>query len=261
MVKLSEIIRELERHAPLNLQESWDNSGLQIGHPRDEVKGVLTAVDVTPEVIAEAKSVGANLVLSHHPLLFKGLKSITGSTRTQRTVESAIRNNIAVYSSHTALDNAENGVSVMLARKTGLTPLKPLIGASSDNKTGTGVVCEVNGVAPQEILDSLRKVFKVIRHSNPEITPRIVKRVAICSGSGGSFVEDAIDEGCQMYITGDLRHHDFVDYSDRIFLVDCGHFETEKMTKEFFKDLLNKTFPDIPVYLSQSDKNPIEYLI
>lgn len=128
-MKLSYIIAALEEYAPLSLQEKWDNSGLQIGLPADsdgECTGVLVCVDVTPAIIAEAVRRGCNLVVSHHPLIFKGLRSITGRTQAERTVAAAIRAGVAVYSSHTALDSTLGGISYEMARRLDAEPLRVL---------------------------------------------------------------------------------------------------------------------------------------
>lgn len=128
-MRLSYIISAIEDYAPLALQEKWDNSGLQVGLPAEaggECTGVLLCLDATPEIIAEAVRRGCNLVVSHHPLIFKGLKSITGRSVAERTVAAAIRAGVAVYSSHTALDSTEGGISYEMARRLGATPLRVL---------------------------------------------------------------------------------------------------------------------------------------
>ena len=259
-VNLNDIISAIENVAPLALQENWDNSGLQVGNPSSLITGVLTSVDVTPEVVDEAKSLGANLVVSHHPLLFKGVKTVTGSTRTEKTLIASIKNDIAVYSCHTPLDKAYNGLSWQLARLLGLKPLRPLIPMLPDDMSGLGVIC---GTYPEKTLNDflvgIRNRFPHMRHSSLSEGPKEVKSIAICTGSGGSLIDDVIKADCQLYITGDLRHHDFVDFSDRIILVDCGHYETEKMAKHYLAEVISNAFPQLPVYISQKDKNSIEY--
>lgn len=133
-MKLSYIIAALEEYAPLALQEKWDNSGLQTGLPADsdgECTGALLCVDVTPAVIDEAVRRGCNLVVSHHPLIFKGLRSLTGRTPAERTVAAAIRAGVAVYSSHTALDSTEGGISYEMAARLGARPLRVLSAADA----------------------------------------------------------------------------------------------------------------------------------
>lgn len=259
-VFIKHIADAIERMAPLTLQESWDNSGLQVGSTTLWVKGVLTCVDVTPEVVREAINVGANLIVSHHPLLFRGLKSITGTTRTQKAVELAIKNDIAVYSAHTSLDNAEFNVSMLLARKLGYKILRPLVPTFPGATTGTGVICDGDSETPAEFfIEHLKKIFPALRHSDVALAPKDMRFIAICGGSGAEFIPDAIGNNCSMYITGDLKHHDFVDYADRILLVDCGHFETEMPSREWLADVIHQAYPELPVYISEKENNPVFY--
>lgn len=259
-VSLRDIIKAIEDVAPLSLQESWDNSGLQIGCPDMSIEGVLTAVDVTPEVVAEAAEKGANLIVSHHPLIFGGLKNITCQNRTQRAVYSAIRKDIAVYSCHTPLDKAHNGLSWQVAYYLGLKPLKPLVPSAPGEMTGLGVTCHVEGSPePKALLEKIRAKFPNMRHSQLSDGPKTIDRVAICTGSGGSLMSDVLAQGCTMYITGDLKHHDFVDYADRVVLVDCGHYETEMCAKYCLNDIVRDAFPELSVNISQNDKNSIVY--
>ncbi len=126
MTKIKDIIKELEYFAPPQLQESWDNSGWQVGSSDNEVKGVLISVDVTEKVVDEASELGANLILSHHPLIFKGLKRLTGENDVERAVLKAIKNDIAIYCMHTNLDVVNKGVSYKMAERLGLRNLKTL---------------------------------------------------------------------------------------------------------------------------------------
>ena len=119
-VKIQEVIAALERFAPLPLQESYDNAGLQVGLTGAEVSGVLLCLDVTEEVIREAVDLGCNLVVSHHPLLFRGLKTVSDANYVQRCVRLAVLNDVAIYSAHTNLDNAEDGVNYKMAERLGL---------------------------------------------------------------------------------------------------------------------------------------------
>lgn len=133
-MKLSHIIAALEEYAPLTLQEKWDNSGLQIGLPPEadgECTGALLCLDVTPNIIAEAVGRGCNLVISHHPLIFKGIKTITGRTVAERAVAAAIRSGVAAYSSHTALDSTVGGVSYRMAEMLGADVVRALVPAES----------------------------------------------------------------------------------------------------------------------------------
>ena len=137
---LQDIINIIESVAPLSYQESWDNSGLQVGDRNAEIHAALLTVDVTESVVDEAISLGCDLIISHHPLIFKGLKHLTGVTPQERCVEKAIRNNIAIYSSHTSMDAYLHGVSGKIAEKIGVCDYRILILSTVDSKSGLGVI-------------------------------------------------------------------------------------------------------------------------
>lgn len=279
---VSEIISAIEAEAPLALQESWDNSGLQVGHPYDKVKGVLVCVDVTPKVIDEAVSLGANMIVSHHPLIFKGLKAVTGSNVAEWNVEKLILNRIAVYSAHTSLDNAEKGVSYMIARKiadamegmsmrefeyegaseVSLRVVGPLVPDACDSHTGTGVICELSDSTIPPIFARVLKDAlgcSVIRHSTWNDGPEYIRRFAICGGAGGSFIPTVLEQRMDAYVTGDLRHHDFVDYGKYVNLFDCGHYETETVARECLAEIIRTRFPELKIYISNTEQNPVYY--
>ena len=262
MPKVSDITAAIEAKAPLTLQEPWDNSGLQVGHRDEEVTGVLIALDPTPERIEEACETGANMVVSHHPLIFKGLKNITDSNRVQKAVETAVMNRIAVYSSHTSLDNTENGVSGLVARLFGAKTVDPLIPTFEGAKTGTGAVFSLPEMSPSEFIETVRQKLhlKAVRFSNPATGPSSIHKIAVCGGSGGGFIDDAVKAGVDAYITGDIRYHDFIDYADKILLVDCGHFETEALCRYLLADIIQKEFPNLAVTISTQETNPVNYL-
>lgn len=262
-IQVKDIINAVESVAPPVLQESWDNTGLQVGHPSDPVTGVMTVVDVRPEYIGEAARRGLNMVVSHHPLIFKGLKSLTGATPVQQAVELAIRLGIAVYSSHTALDNTEGGVSHAMARRLGMKVESVLSPLTPAGNAGSGVVAAADrALSPAELAALAKKAFgcATVRCSDPQVAPSRISRVAMCGGAGGSFIDDALKVGADAYITGDLRYHDFVDYAGRIFLVDCGHFETEELTRDLFASIITSQFPELPVHKSEYEHNPVKYL-
>lgn len=262
-VTVRQVIDAVERHAPLNLQESWDNSGLQVGHSDTAVSGVLVTVDVTPERIDEAVAAGANMIVSHHPLIFKGLKSITGQTRTQQAVEKAIRNDISVYSAHTSLDNAADGLSVAFARHIGASVVEPLVPSSPGAATGCGVICELpEAMSPNILCEAVRRAFGIssVRHSEAALRPETIRRIAVCTGAGGSLIDEAVRHHADAYITGEIRYHDFIDFADKIFLIECGHFETEEIAKDVLTAFITEAFPYLSVLKSKNEKNPVIYI-
>lgn len=264
-MQVKDVISAIESFAPPALQESWDNTGLQTGAPEAECTGVLICLDPTEEVVAEAVSRGCNLVVSHHPLLFRGLKHITGATPVERTVVAAIRAGVAIYSSHTALDSTRGGVSYAIARSLGARVervLHPAPGTPADSGEGLGVVAVFP--APLSVADFAARVkqacgAEVLRCSSPA-TGLAISRIAVCGGAGGEFIADAVTARADAYLTADVRYHDFGEWADRIFIVDAGHYETESCTKMLFMQLIKEKFANFAVYISATEKNPINYL-
>lgn len=267
---VADIIRAIEEAAPLALQEDWDNSGLQVGRPDTSVTGVLVCLDVSPLVVAEARNAGANLIVSHHPLIFRPLRAITGANATQLCVEEALRAGIAVYSAHTSLDNAPGGVSWQIADALaavfpGLQVEGPLSPTAPGADSGCGLVCQLARPVPaQSFCSDVARALgcEAVRRSGLHDPAEHVTRFAVCGGAGGSFIPDAVRAGAQAYITGDIRHHDFVDaaYGPRpLILIDCGHFETERLALSRLAAIVADAFPGLPVRISTSEQNPIHY--
>lgn len=362
-----EIIRAIEQFAPPSLQEPWDNTGLQIGATGVECTGVLICFDVTPEVVEEAIALGYNLIISHHPLFFKGEKRLTGATPQQASAINAITAGITIYSTHTAADSTKGGVSYLLAERLGVTPLKviaPLAdkmvrldvivpdthademrtalfdaGAGafgnydccSFNLTGNGTFRALDGahpfvgengeehheeetmisvVLPTRIIDKVEQILldvhpyetpayqfipvlnklhdyglgiygvmedakdpegfiehvkasleaKSVRTTRlPDIPDLKIRRVAMCGGAGHELIPKAIAMGAQAYISADLKYHDFVDYQDRILLVDAGHYETEAAIKEGLANMLRSKFKDFEKIRCTESDNPVCY--
>lgn len=259
----SDITEAIESIAPLHLQESWDNSGYQIGNPGDKCSGILLCVDVTPEIIKEAVEKKCNLIVSHHPLLFRGVKQIMGHNRVERTIVEAILNNITVYSSHTAVDNAPEGVSWAMAKMLGITDCRILVPSAGKENSGCGIIGTIpEAITPKELVERVKNTFDspVARCSDIPKNLDKISRIALCGGSGAEFITSAIAQGAQAYITSDTKLNYFIDYIDDIFLIDIGHYESEKCTKHIFYHLLSENFPNFALFISESEKNPINYL-
>lgn len=359
-MKLSFITAALEEYAPLSLQESWDNSGLQVGLPPEadgEVTGALLCVDVTEDIITEAVRRGRNLVISHHPLIFKGLKHITGSTVAERAVAAAIRSGVAVYSSHTALDSTRGGVSYEMARMLGARVVRALAPApaellrlsiicpsqaaddvqlvmldngaqkccvstvaessasiesdgittgidstpvcrvsailgsaacrkvrealattpsasslsyetsvlrNDDLSTGLGVVAELDTPATaSEILTAVKEHFGIpcVKAGGDFAPDMRIRRIALCGGAGGEFIAAAAAAGAQLYITADVRYHDFAENAlSPMAVFDIGHFESESCAKRIFYSVIKNKFANFAVDYSETEHNPVKYL-
>ncbi|MDE5745134.1 MAG: Nif3-like dinuclear metal center hexameric protein [Paramuribaculum sp.] len=261
-VRISDIITALEKFAPSHLQESYDNSGIQIGDNLDaDCTGVLLAVDPTPGVVREAIQTRCNLIITHHPLLFRGLKTITGANPVDRTAIEAIRNGITLYSCHTSLDRCAGGVSHVMAQMLALKNIRSLEQSDTEG-IGLGAIGELdNRLSPVELIELIKHIFDspIVRHTtfNPDTR---IKTVALCGGSGSSLIPDAIAAGAQAMITSDTKYHDFVDYADKILIADIGHFESERCTKNIFHKVITENFPNFAHLYMATENNPINYM-
>ncbi len=259
-IKVKEIAAAIEGFAPLELQEPYDNAGLQVGDREMPVSAVLVCLDVTEDILREAIERECNMIVSHHPLIFKGLKCLTGRTATERIVAEALRRNIAIYSAHTNLDSASEGVSAEIAHSLGLRDLRPLKPTAPGADTGLGVVGDMAPAPKLEFLRRLKELFgvKMVRYSAQ--TPSIVvRRVAVCGGAGGSLIPDALCAGADVYVTGDLRYHDFTTYGLDLLLADIGHYESELCTMKIFSKMIRERYPDCQVFFAEREQSPIGF--
>jgi len=261
MPTIKEIANAIEEYAPLQLQESYDNAGLQVGDPNTTATGALICLDVTARSLQEALDRRCNLIISHHPLLFGGVKSVTSATERGRIIIDAIRHGVSIYSAHTNLDRARQGVSMEIASALELHDVQVLDPDAADSSLGLGAVGEIT---PMPALEFLRKVkdtleVKGLRYS-ASFSSLIVRRVAVCGGAGASLIRKAVEAGADVMVTGDVKYHDFTTWNGRILIADVGHFESEVCTKKLFAHLLADSFPGLPTYLSEQESNPVNML-
>ena len=360
-----DIIAALEEVCPLSLQETWDNSGWQVGNPHLECTGAMLAVEATEATVQEALENGCNLLITHHPLLFRPLKRIGCQTYQERTVALAIKHDVAIYSAHTNADNAAKGINYYLAERLQLQqtralvaqpcnlyklsvmvptasapevesamcaagagrlgcydscsfsvegrghfrPLEganPAIGslgeleevaetqisllvephlvhkvieaiyashpyevpayelislATPQDKIGTGVIGEL----PQPISEEefLKKVsqwsgVKHVAYSHP--LGKAISRVALCGGSGGSFLSNAIAQHADVYLTGEGKYNDYLDAAGHLLFVTIGHHESESIARRLFSDIISAKFPNFALRESLYDNNPVNHL-
>lgn len=263
-MKLREVISVIEEFAPLSIQEKWDNSGIQIGSPDQEVHSALIALDCTEKLIEEAAQKGCDLVITHHPLLFGGVRRISGEDPTGSAILAAARHGIAVYAAHTTSDKVIGGVSWAMAEKLGLKDVRILETdghlPSGDAPAGLGAIGELpHEMEAREFIGFVKKAFGLscIRTSAPVQVP--IRTVAVCGGSGASLMEKAMEEGAQVFLTADLSYHRF--FTPAGFMVaDMGHFESEVAIVDIFFSLLRKKIPNFASLISESITNPINYL-
>ena len=261
-MKARQILDALEHYAPLPLQDSFDNAGLQIGLTEEqEVTGALLCLDVTEDIVEEAHRVGCNLIVAHHPLLFHGLKSITGKNYVERCVIKAIQMGIGIYAAHTNLDNAQGGVNYRIAEKIGLTNLNFLETKAAVVPAGAGVVGELPmAVGEAEFLSRLKILFGIscVRHNR--LVGRMIRRVALCGGAGGFLLPKAIEAGADAFLTGEMRYHDYFGHDGELLIAEMGHYESEQYTIDLFEEVLKRQFPELKIVKTSLNTNPINYL-
>ena len=248
----------------MSLQESYDNSGLVVGRLDDEVHGVLLAVDVTEEVLDEAEREGCDLIITHHPIIFSPLKRFNSATYVERCVERAIRKGIALYAAHTNLDSTPNGMSWQLGAMIGLEDMSVLEPRRDNVDAGFGVVGTLARVEDvKAFMSRVKAIFNVgaVRYSDIPSENMMVRRVAICTGSGRSLIDAAMAAEADIYITADLRYNDFMCGENRMVLMDIGHFESEFCAIRIIYDVLSKKMCNFAVRKSVCSRNPVHYLV
>ena len=253
---LREIINSIELVAPRSAQEQWDNSGMQVGDTGRDIQSVLLTTDVTPDVVDEAVMLGCQLIVSHHPLLFHGLKQVCGQTPQARIVETAIKHDIAIYSAHTSLDSVVGGINTKLAEMLGVTGYRLLVTGTSE-ETGLGVIGTL--AQPMNYLDFITLVRTIlnctyVRYMRPKNDP--IQKVALCGGSGAEFIDQAIAQGADVYITADCKYHEFQDADGQIGLIDIDHWCSERHAREIFREIIEPL--GVKTYISKQDKTPIQ---
>ena len=365
-LSIKNITSFLETIAPIALQEDYDNAGLLIGNDNEVCTGILISLDCTEAIIQEAIDKNCNMVVAHHPIIFKGLKKINGKNYVERTIIKAIKNDIAIYAIHTNLDNVLQGVSHKMGEKLGLENIKILapknnllqklivfcpvenaakltkalheagagnignyhncsftytgigvftpgpnanpkkgeIGitdSSEEHKievifpkwlqsniiktmkenhpyeevaydilsienyfenVGSGIVGNLpNAVTEKEFLNILGAVFtqKLIKHTS--FTGKMVQKIALCGGSGSFLINAAKAAGADVYVTADVKYHEFFDADEQLLLADIGHYESEQYTIELLFELLSNKFPNFALQKTGINTNPVQYFV
>jgi dinuclear metal center YbgI/SA1388 family protein len=365
-MKIADVIKILEQLAPPYHQESYDNAGLLIGHASWDCTGIICTLDATEAVVLEARQKNCNLIVAHHPIIFGGLKKITGRDYVESTVITAIKNDIAIYAIHTNLDNVIKGVSDRMADQLGLINRKilapkkgqlmklftfapaehaekvrsaifeagagnignytecsfnvegtgtfkgeegtnPFVGetgkrheekeikmefifpaylqnhiisamikahpyeevaydtvplANEYAQVGSGLIGELpETIAEEKFLQQLKKAFKlsVIKHT--KLLGKPVQKIALCGGAASFLISKAVVAGADIYITGDVKYHEFFDANDKLIIADIGHWESEQFTVHLLFDILRAKFPTFAVLKSEVKTNPVYYFL
>lgn len=252
-MKASEVAAIIEQFAPLETAAPWDNSGFCIGSPQTEVRGILVGFDCTPALVREAIGRGANMIITHHPLIFHSIKKISEDTFLGEIITLAIKHDIVVYAAHTNADKAAGGVNDLMADRLGLCDRRPL------SQDGFGLVGRLPQPMPAaDFVPFVKRVFSLQALRTSALLEKPVQTVALCSGSGGSCLEDALASGADAYICGDLTYHQF--FTEKSLMVlDIGHFESEIDIVDKLISLLEEKISTFAVLRTKEDYNPIHY--
>ncbi len=261
-VKIKEVVSALERFAPLPLQEGFDNAGLQVGLTEAEVSGALLCLDVTEKIVEEAVAKGCNLIVSHHPLIFRPLKHLTGKTDVERTVMAAVKNDVVIVSMHTNFDNARGGVNFKIAEKMGLIDPHFFAEKSVDGIVcGSGVIGDLpQALAADDFMLMLKQRFDVESVQCNQLLRRPIRKVAVCGGAGSFLLPEAMAQGADAFVTGEMHYHEYFAHEQEIQIAVIGHYQSEQYTKEIFKSIIEAECPGVRTELTEQNTNPIIYL-
>ncbi|MBC5631127.1 Nif3-like dinuclear metal center hexameric protein [Clostridium sp. NSJ-6] len=261
MKKVKEIIEVMETLAPTFLKEDFDNVGLMVGDREKEVKKVLVALDCTLKVVQEAKDNNVDLIITHHPLIFRRPNNITTDTLQGKKIIELIKNNISLYSSHTNLDSAKKGLNDSIPGLLGYDTSEILETNKRDSEAGLGRLVKLEKATTLE--DIINKVKATFNINNLRVVKGKdeVNKIAIINGSGQDFIGRAISKGADCIITGDTTYHFASDYKEMgINIIDAGHFASEQIV--FFnvmKNIIDK-FNDVEFILSKVEEDPYTFL-
>jgi len=259
MSTVSEVIAFLEAFAPPELGEEWDNVGLLIGRADAEVDKVLTCLTLTPDVADEAINGGVQLIVSHHPVLFRGVKKITDATSEGQMLLRLIENGIAVFSPHTCFDSAALGVNQQLAESFGLCEIIPLRPNGHEPAVGSGRMGRM--LKPCSLSAFLSTVKTAVSASYLEFcgdADATVSQVGVACGSAGEFLKDAISLGCDTFVTGEARFHTALDARvAEVNLIVLGHYSSERPAIEQLAGVLGNKFVGVTVEASKIESDPL----
>lgn len=265
-MQIKAFIQSLEEWAPLQYQESYDNAGLIVGDPEANCTGILCSLDCTEAVVEEAIQKGCNLIVSHHPIIFKGIKQFSRDHYVNRTVLKAIQNNIALYAIHTNLDNVLHGVNSTLADRLHLENRKilaPVPGLFDANgaPVGAGLVGELPlETEPEAFIKWVKEKLNLSVIKYTKLSDKKLVTIALCGGSGHFLLDQISAQNIDCFITSDLKYHDFFEADGKFLLLDIGHGESEHFVPALIVDYLKRKFLTFAVLESEVKTQPISYL-
>ncbi len=264
-VRIKDIIAELDKEAPFSLAEDWDNVGLLVGSPEQEIRSVLIGLDPTNTLMDEAISRGADTIITHHPVIFRPLPNINTASPEGKILEKALSNRIAIIACHTNLDSAFEGVSDILASSLGLTGLMPLIPITDTNQQGTGLGRTGTYDEPVEIAEFINRAIDVLGvqalHAAGPL-PELVQKVAVCGGSGSDFIEAAYRSGADLYLTAEVKHNFARWAEERDFcIIDGTHYGTEQAAIRLLAQKIERLAAanrwNLQILQTEQEKNPL----
>lgn len=256
MILVNDVLEYLWQVAPEEKKESWDNVGHLVGRGNAQVTKILVALDITMPVIQEAAEQGAELIVSHHPVIWDTYRHVTDQVFQQEKVLTLIENHIAAICMHTNLDEAEDGVDDTLAETLGLRPIRHL-GAD-----GVGHICVLD--QPMPLRDFLQMAQTRLHANGLRYCDggRPVQRIALGCGSCGEYLRDAVQAGCDTFLTGDVKYNYFLDAQGcGVSLIDAGHYPTENPIVAKLAGKLQTRFPELSVQISAQMPQPDRYFI
>ena len=259
-MKLIDIQSILEDWCPIKNAEDFDNVGLLVGDNNSNINKALITIDTTEAIIDEAVKLDCNLIITFHPLLYKGHGHLISEEYVTNIILKAINNQINIYAIHTNLDNNPKGVSFQISKKLGLSNLEILMKKEENQSIGMGMVGDLEiGMKETEFLNFLKEKMEIsnLRHSN--FRGKIIKKVAVLGGSGSFGIEEVLKNNIDCFVTSDLKYHDFFKPNNKTLLVDIGHYESEKYTKELILEYLNKKIPKFACIIAKTRTNPVNY--
>ena len=262
MLTVASVATFLDDISPRRLAAEWDNVGLLIGDASRPVHKIMTCLTVTPESAAEAIVEKADLIVTHHPLLFRAVKKLTANNIEGQVLLDLIEARIAVFSSHTAFDSARTGINQRLAEGLRLTNIKPLEADTNDGAIGTGRIGQAGDAATLSDVASRLKTFLNLPGVHVVGDPQMkMQSVAVACGSAGELLDAGARAGCQCFVTGEARFHTCLEAHARgIGLILAGHFASERFAMERLAELLVKEFSEARVWASRAERDPIRWL-
>lgn len=263
MTTVGEVYSFLQEKAPFELQEGFDNAGFLVGREGAQVSKILVTLDITEQVVEEAAEQGAQLIVSHHPVIFGGVQSLTDQTNTGRVLLALAESGIAAICAHTNLDAVEGGVNDALALRLGLAGISQLKQEGVDGQGRAYGIGRVGFVSEQPLYDFAMGVKRLLGANGLRLVDggKPARKIAVGGGACASMMEDAIAQGCDTFVTSDVKYNHFLDAKAQgLNLIDAGHFPTENVVCPVLCDWLSQQFPQVSVAISKCHREVFSYL-